>query len=92
MIKYIAHRIIENVSKRIERKMSNQIIEACDEMKLISHVSKKRLNEELAGFAGIIENSNKQIEHLLHSQFTLINNTLGKKILELEEEISKCKP
>ena len=87
MIKYIAQMIIENVSKRIEKKTSKHIIKACEEMNLISHVAKKRLNDELAGFSGIIENANNQIEHLMNSRLTEIENNYVQRILKLEDKL-----
>jgi len=87
MFNTIVERIIQTIAKRVERKINKRLIAELDEFALISKAAKHRLHRELDGFAGIIANSNTQIEAYLKPRLTRIEQrlqALDKKILKDE--------
>tara|TARA_Y100000592_G_scaffold40129_1_gene63669 strand:- start:18073 stop:18336 length:264 start_codon:yes stop_codon:yes gene_type:complete len=87
MFNTIVERIIQTIAKRVERKINKRLIAELDEVSLISKAAKHRLHRELDGFAGIIANSNTQIEAYLKPRLTRIEQrlqALDKKILKDE--------
>lgn len=79
MIERIVNRIVETISKRVERKINKCLIVELDEFSLISKAAKKRLHRELDGFAGIIANSNTQIQHYIDLKVSSIERKLEAK-------------